>query len=312
MTTLGRMNIHLARDGSALGIFTADEVRAGLQSGRFLSSDLAWREGMPNWVALAAWPEFAGAAPAAPGSSSEPDRAPSELPWEIAPGLKSLLKSAWLLVARPSVLASARLRAGGTFAAAYLSVAILLLPMLILGPLAAQTERARMAFLADALVSSGNSEVADIGRGILDGLNRQAEAGALAGMCGAACVSVVYPLLIALMGVLLWPGLRVQGKKVDFGRAITATLFASCLLFLALFPVSFLLSVAGHFAPVATLLPSMVLALVTFGLICRAVGAALSLSGWRIFLSWLLLLTVFCLGCCCCSCLFGLLAGLGK
>ena len=53
------MNIHLARDGSALGIFTADEVRAGLESGRFRRDDLAWREGMPAWTALSTWPEFA-------------------------------------------------------------------------------------------------------------------------------------------------------------------------------------------------------------------------------------------------------------
>lgn len=72
------MSIHLARDGSALGVFSEAEVREGLASGRFRHDDLAWREGMPAWVALASWPEFAtiggpsGFAPDAPSGPAMP------------------------------------------------------------------------------------------------------------------------------------------------------------------------------------------------------------------------------------------------
>ena len=64
------MEIHLARDGSALGIFGEAEVRDGLAAGTFRGSDLAWRQGMATWTPLAEWPEFAGAhVSGAPGAA---------------------------------------------------------------------------------------------------------------------------------------------------------------------------------------------------------------------------------------------------
>lgn len=39
-----------------LGTFTLTEVRSGLESGRFLPTDLAWREGMEAWVLLGDFP----------------------------------------------------------------------------------------------------------------------------------------------------------------------------------------------------------------------------------------------------------------
>ena len=40
------MQIHVARNSAQLGIFAPEEIVAGLQSGRFLASDLAWRDGI--------------------------------------------------------------------------------------------------------------------------------------------------------------------------------------------------------------------------------------------------------------------------
>jgi len=74
------MSIHLARDGSALGVFSDVEVREGLASGRFRHDDLAWREGMPAWVALASWPEFAGVGPAP--DVAAPGGGPAMPAWE--------------------------------------------------------------------------------------------------------------------------------------------------------------------------------------------------------------------------------------
>lgn len=293
------MNIHLARNGSALGIYSEAEVRAGLETGRFQRTDLGWREGMPSWVALGSWPEFASAASVAIPASAEA-ALPSELPWETAPGLGSLLRSAWLVVSRPAVLAHARLTAGTAFGGAYLAMAILLIPMMLLSPLNSAAEQARTAYLCEWMQASGNAQLADLGREIAE--KSQAETtGPVFVACGAACVMVLYPLFAALMGVLLWPGLRLQGQKVGFGRAITASILAHSLLFLGLFPLSLLLSVAGYFAPLATVLPAFILALASFGLGCRALGASLACSGWRVFLSWLLMGGIFCVTCCCCG-----------
>ena len=58
--------IHVNRGATSLGAFPEEEVREGLRTGRFASSDLGWREGMPSWKPLSQFSEFAAAAPAAP------------------------------------------------------------------------------------------------------------------------------------------------------------------------------------------------------------------------------------------------------
>jgi hypothetical protein len=57
--------IHVNRGGTSLGIFSEDDVRAGLQTGRFVPTDLGWREGMAQWQPLSLFSEFAGLTPAA-------------------------------------------------------------------------------------------------------------------------------------------------------------------------------------------------------------------------------------------------------
>lgn len=52
------MQIHVARPPNQLGVFSQEEVTAGLQSGRFLPTDQAWREGMAAWLPLSQWQEF--------------------------------------------------------------------------------------------------------------------------------------------------------------------------------------------------------------------------------------------------------------
>ena len=80
------MQIHVARDSSSLGVFSLEEVRAGLKSGKFLMTDLAWRDGMSTWVMLAQWSEFAQVI-----STPPPDVIPQSdnqsvtVPWEKAP-----------------------------------------------------------------------------------------------------------------------------------------------------------------------------------------------------------------------------------
>ncbi len=52
--------IHVNRGGTNLGTFSEEEVRSGLQAGRFQATDLGWREGMAAWQPLSQFTEFAG------------------------------------------------------------------------------------------------------------------------------------------------------------------------------------------------------------------------------------------------------------
>jgi hypothetical protein len=87
--------IHVARDGANIGTFSTEEVREGLRTGRFLPTDMAWQEGMPDWRPLAqVVPEKPTAATPASGTtepnalsvsasgSSAAGGSGSGLPWE--------------------------------------------------------------------------------------------------------------------------------------------------------------------------------------------------------------------------------------
>jgi hypothetical protein len=80
--------IHVNRGATSLGAFSEEEVREGLRTGRFVPTDIGWREGMANWQPLSQFPELGVAAPAAPpaqiGASamSEPAATRTGLPWE--------------------------------------------------------------------------------------------------------------------------------------------------------------------------------------------------------------------------------------
>src|SRR5437660_11282281 len=50
---------HLSRGTTSLGIFAEKEVRHGVRSGRFVLSDIGWREGMGTWQPLSQFAEFA-------------------------------------------------------------------------------------------------------------------------------------------------------------------------------------------------------------------------------------------------------------
>ncbi len=80
--------IHVNRGATSLGAFSEEEVREGLRTGRFVPTDIGWREGMANWQPLSQFPELGAAAPAAPPAqigASAPSEAGvprSGLPWE--------------------------------------------------------------------------------------------------------------------------------------------------------------------------------------------------------------------------------------
>lgn len=75
--------IHLARDGAKIGEFSRDEVREGLRTGKFLPTDMAWEEGMPDWSPLSQVVTDGAAGPAAPAPGPAYANA---LPISDAPG----------------------------------------------------------------------------------------------------------------------------------------------------------------------------------------------------------------------------------
>lgn len=52
--------IHISRNREQLGQFPEGEVTEGLRTGRFLPTDLAWKEGMASWTPLAQFPGLGG------------------------------------------------------------------------------------------------------------------------------------------------------------------------------------------------------------------------------------------------------------
>jgi hypothetical protein len=77
------MQIHVARQQQQLGVFAAEDIVAGLSSGRFHATDLAWREGMPAWTPLGDWAEFRGSGvPSSPSGHAQAADLPAMPSWE--------------------------------------------------------------------------------------------------------------------------------------------------------------------------------------------------------------------------------------
>jgi len=68
------MQIHVARDGKQLGIFSLEEINRQLAAGTLNLSDQAWYEGAPGWAALSTVPGVSAAS--APGSVPQISPAP--------------------------------------------------------------------------------------------------------------------------------------------------------------------------------------------------------------------------------------------
>ncbi len=76
--------IHVNRGATSLGAFPEEQVREGIRAGRFLLSDLGWREGMASWQPLSQFTEFADDIAPAPAPGAPPPQAPTA-PAMIAP-----------------------------------------------------------------------------------------------------------------------------------------------------------------------------------------------------------------------------------
>jgi hypothetical protein len=128
------MAIHISRGASTLGVFSEEEVREGLRSGRFVPGDLGWREGMTNWQPLSQFIEFQEtgataptppiapppatstitAAPAAAGAEGTPAR--SGLPWDarhVKGFFNAFIETLQMVLTRPTEAFTIMRREGG-------------------------------------------------------------------------------------------------------------------------------------------------------------------------------------------------------
>jgi hypothetical protein len=109
--------IHVNRDATSLGAFSEEDVREGLRTGRFLSTDLGWREGMAGWQPLSQFPELGGAAPPPQiGAATEIAVPRSGLPWDErqTKGLfNAFVETLQMVLSKPVAAFTAMKREGG-------------------------------------------------------------------------------------------------------------------------------------------------------------------------------------------------------
>jgi hypothetical protein len=115
--------IHVNRGTTSLGVFSEQEVREGLSAGRFVPTDIGWREGMATWRPLSEFQEFGGAAapsvpPVQPGAAPIATTAAGRtgLPWEHRQErgfFNAFIETLTMVLTRPAEAFSVMKREGG-------------------------------------------------------------------------------------------------------------------------------------------------------------------------------------------------------
>jgi hypothetical protein len=298
--------IHVARKTVQLGVFSPEEVVAGLASGRFQSTDLAWTNGLAAWKPLGEWPEFAVASAAVPASPADAGSAPvvgEPLTWEKSKGLKSAWISFTEILLRPSpALTVSRLELGSVLSLAWVLGAVAALFLIVGGSLHAEANAAFQRQQAAQMFESISGA-----KGSMDWLLpwaeylQKAEPASVTALAVQGVLLVLFgPLFNLVLGIWVWLGLRLLGRfgltslrQADFGRTVAAFVLAMAVLGLLAAPVNLLPASMGAILGLPLLIALLVLA-------CRSVGAAVRVNGWAVFFSQLVLNFLACClaGCC--------------
>ena len=282
------MQIHVARDSSSLGVFSVEDVISGLKNGRFLMTDLAWREGMSNWVMLAQWSEFVGVLPtASTDAAAQSNNLPSTVPWEKSPSLGSYFKTIKGALLTPYVTF-----ASGTFsfkqyiAFGYIT-ALFLIPLSIFGKMYGTDVNQNLIKFLESIDHNAFSQ-------IIQSLKSQPQTNEFRTVCSVLCYTAFYPFLIALIGVFLWLGLKLFRESVTLDQTVVATLISTSAINLCTGLI--LLTVAYEniytLLSVLSIIPSTVIS-------CRSTAAVLKVSPFKVFGVWFMLGLV---SCCLCAC----------
>src|SRR5947209_9242002 len=126
--------IHVNRGATSLGAFPEEQVRESIRAGRFLPSDLGWKEGMTSWQPLSQFAEFAsdfpagtpapaapptqtsGVAPASAVVATTPVAPRSGLPWDernTKGFFSAFIETLQMVLTRPAQAFTAMRREGG-------------------------------------------------------------------------------------------------------------------------------------------------------------------------------------------------------
>lgn len=261
--------IHLNRGGQALGQFSPEEIRAGFREGKFLGSDLAWRDGMPSWKPLA--DVIDELAPEAEAVAAPLTPAPAGIPWERRAEtgfLRALLETIRLVLLEPSKAFATMAPTGGMGAPLFFFVLVGSIGGLVgvfyqavfnaINPASTPEEQAMVAMLGSAVVIGGSimfmpvllvafafvtSGLIHLALMLLGGANRPFEATfrvvcyaggstavlQLLPVCGAIAATV-WNFVVMIIGIS-------AVHKIGKGRAVAAVLLPSiicCGLLLAL------------------------------------------------------------------------------
>ena len=290
------MQIHVARNSSQLGVFTSEEILAGLSAGRFHATDLAWREGMQGWTPLGDWPEFrAVGVPASPGASPAAEPVASTIPWEQGKSLGSFFATIKMAIANPTALSTGRFAFGDWLVFCYVALAISLPFQAIHLAIAEDPNRALGNFLkdlpypqlqplAEQLLNTPVAPLWVTGAGLVVGL-------------------AFAPLGYALFALPHWVGQRLFRIALSVERTVAAALLATGVLILLMAPLQlFAFNFAVQMALRALVfIPASVIYF-------RAFGGATGVSPWKQFGISCLVWFVLC--CCCCVAPAGLFFGL--
>jgi hypothetical protein len=307
------MQIHVARNSAQLGIFASEEIIAGLQSGRFLASDLAWRDGMPAWTPLGDWSEFRGVGVPPPSASVTPgDVAPAlgvtTLPWEISKSPSSAYASFVALIRHPaSVLAGARLDFIPTLQFVWVILSAAAVFSIIGGILHAEALAQAMRTSGDQMVASAHKIHGPLGEAfakVAEYFTKTKAKGPGEVVLQVLLLVAASPLYHLLVGLLQWLGLRLLGlcgvkscRSPELGRTVIAGMLGHALMVACVCPVA-LLPPEG----VAYQSATFMLYIVGAVLYCRIMGGALRVNPWVVFGSAVLLYVV---ATCCCGCSLG-------
>ncbi len=280
------MQIHIARNSVQLGIFASEDVVAGLSSGRFHATDLAWRDGMQTWMPLGDWPEFrAAGVPSSPGATVAVAPASSTIPWEQGKSVGSFFTTIKMAVSSPSSLASGRFAFGDWLTFCYVGV-LLSMPFQLCNVIAFGDKNAEVAEFLRRLHSPELDKIAEQ-------LAQAAPAPVGLTIFSLLMGLAFAPLIYAFMGVLHWLGQRVFRFQVSLERTISASLLATSALIVLMAPLQLL-----GFSLVAQMLVSLVVLVPVCVAYYRALGAATGISPWAQF--GISCFVWFVLGCCCC------------
>ena len=115
--------IHVNRGATSLGVFSEEDIREGLRTGRFAPSDIGWREGMATWQPLSQFPELGGTVasavpPVQPGAGPTLTSVATRtgLPWEHRQQrgfVSAFIETLSIVLTRPAEAFTVMKREGG-------------------------------------------------------------------------------------------------------------------------------------------------------------------------------------------------------